>query len=148
MSEVLNEGDGTIQGRIDEHELAAKNGKTVDTENHDELVHVQISLDVTKALRKLANANSMKIGKALYAKSPQTFSELQKMTGLESNILSRAIYEMRANSLLTQKGKEYYLTKYSVVLLDAVNGIRSDLRKLSDSGSNLFSAHNVTEDRA
>jgi hypothetical protein len=50
---------------------------------------------------------------------------------------------MRANSLLTQKDKQYYLTKYSVVLLDAVNRMRIDLKSKSDRGENLFSAENI-----
>ena len=143
MSGVLNGCDG-LDAESVENDTYQLNDRISDESSNDVgSVKVQISLDITKALRKLSNINSMRIAKALYAKSPRTFSELQSETRLEPNILSRTIYEMRANSLLTQKDKQYYLTKYSVVLLDAVNRMRIDLKSKSDRGENLFSAENI-----
>lgn len=133
MVSISNNCDETFAEGIEGHNVAPEL----------EQVSVQISLDIPKALRKLANPHTMKICKALYTKSPQSFSELQKMTGLNSNILSRSIYEMRANSLILQKNREYYLTKYSAILLNAVNKIRNDIKNSSNCGENIFSVHKV-----
>lgn len=103
-----------------------------------EVIRATINLDIMKALRKFTNKNTMLVAKALRTKNSLTFGELQKETNLSANILNHTLHEMKKTDLVIQVDKQYYLTKYCVVLLDAISRLRTEVKRTSLEGEDLF----------
>jgi DNA-binding HxlR family transcriptional regulator len=106
--------------------------------SNDELIRATINIDIAQALRKFTNKNIMLVAKALHLKISLTFGELQKDTGLSTNILNHTLHEMKKVNLVIQVDKRYYLTKYCVLLLDAINRLRMEVKSSSFEGEGLF----------
>ena len=104
----------------------------------DELIRATINIDIAQALRKFTNKNIMLVAKALRLKISLTFGELQKDTGLSTNILNHTLHEMKKVNLVIQVDKRYYLTKYCALLLDAINRLRIEVQSNSFEGEGLF----------
>ena len=104
----------------------------------DELIRATINVDIAQALRKFANKNIMLVAKALHLKGSLTFAELQKETGLSTNIQNHTLHEMKKVNLVIQVDKRYYLTKYCALLLDAINRLRAEVKSNSFEEGGLF----------
>ena len=106
--------------------------------SEDELIKATINLDIAQAIRKFTNKNIMLVAKALHINGSLTFGELQKYTGLSTNLLNHALHEMKKVNLVMPIDKRYYLTKYCVLLLEAINRLRIEVKSTSDEDDGLF----------
>jgi len=95
----------------------------------------QKSLDVSASLRKLANPNALLVATRLFEKNSATFRELQKETMMSTNALTHAIYVLKISDIIVKSVDRYYLTNYGVILLEAINQIREELK---EKDQNLF----------
>jgi len=80
----------------------------------------------------------MLVAKSLQIKGPLTFAELQIDTNLTINLLNHALHEMKKTNLVMQIDKRYYLTKYCVLLLEAINRLRIEVKNTSIEDDGLF----------
>lgn len=106
--------------------------------SEEELIKATINIDIAQALRKFTSKNIMLVAKALLIKGSLTFGELQKDTELSTNLLNHALHEMKKVNFVMQIDKRYYLTKYCVLLLEAINRLRIEVKNTSTEDDGLF----------
>jgi DNA-binding HxlR family transcriptional regulator len=104
----------------------------------DELIRATINIDIPQTLRKFTNKNIMLVAKALHSKGPLNFSELQKETDLSTNLQNHALHEMKKTNLVIQVDRQYYLTRYCVLLLEAINRLRIEVKNTTIKDDGLF----------
>lgn len=92
-------------------------------------------LDVSASLRKLANPNAMLVTTKLFQNNSMTFRELQRETKLPTNTLTHALYVLKNADVVVKERDRYYLTNYGVILLEAINQIRDEMKTVE---GNLF----------
>lgn len=85
-------------------------------------------LDVTESLRKFTNRNATLVATKLLEMNYATFRELQKETKLSTNILTHTIHTLKNADIIVKEGEKYYLTKYGVILLEAIDHVRERLK--------------------
>ena len=106
--------------------------------SEEELIKATINIDIAQALRKFTSKNIMLVAKALLIKGSLTFRELEKDTDLSTNLLNHALHEMKKVNFVMQIDKRYYLTKYCVLLLEAINRLRIEVKNTSIGDDGLF----------
>lgn len=89
-------------------------------------------LDVGASLRKLANPNAMLVATKLFEMNSMTFRELQKETMLSTNTLTHTLYMLKNADIVVKDIDRYYLTNYGVILLEAINQIRDEVKTVED----------------
>jgi len=102
------------------------------------------NLDVSASLRKLANPNAILVATILFQSNSMTFRELQKETMLSTNTLTHTLYVLKNADVVIKDRDRYYLTNYGVILLEAINQIRDEMKTTE---GNLF-APNQDDDNA
>ena len=91
--------------------------------------------DLSKAIRKISNENARSIVASLETQ-PMTFGELHQNTGIQTNDLNRALYDMQQLDLVIPIGdkkgvRKYHLTKYGNVVKCALERLCMDLSDIS-----------------
>lgn len=133
------EENAKTDGKPDEFVQDIKWTQTKNTNYLDNLsLNKEKSVDIGKALKKFTNVNAIKVVKALQEESPLTFSQLLERTDLQRNILNHTLQDMKNEDLVILKDKNYYLTNYTVVLLDGLQNIMQVLEGMA--GKKLFLA--------
>jgi hypothetical protein len=120
---------------------AARDGKELDSSDWDVLdvtggipsnVKEINSTELWKSIRKMSNSNVKCVLKVLRVRNSLVFKDLMKETGLSSNDLNHALYDLKQLNLVIQlDDKRYYLTKYCIALLSALKFLKEILNGLS-----------------
>lgn len=87
--------------------------------------------DLWNAMRKFANPGIALIAEILYQKGSLNFGELRDQTGLTTNVLNHGLIEMRNAEIAAKVDKNYCLTKYGALLVEAIEHIKNDIFKAS-----------------
>lgn len=95
-------------------------------------VYGRKSVDIRKALKRIADDKAEKISHSLSEKGPMTFRELLNETGFTSSQLNHALEEMKKNDLLILKDSRYYLTEFCVILLGGLDYVKNKLSKIPE----------------
>jgi len=88
--------------------------------------------NLQESLRKFANKNVLLIAKALKNDSGLTLGDLRDVTGLSTSALNHALYDMKNADLVIVDNRRYYLTRYSIVLLDTLDKLRHNIIEIND----------------
>lgn len=99
---------------------------------------VPTKLDIAKSLRKLAKEDAMLVINAIYKKTPSSFAEIQTEVAVPAQELSRILYELKNSGLIVKKDDQYYLTKYCLILLSAIDRIKSEILDVSNEVDGVF----------
>jgi DNA-binding HxlR family transcriptional regulator len=85
--------------------------------------------DLWNAMRKFANPDIAQIAEVLYRNGPLNLGTLRDKTGLTTNVLNHDLIEMRNAEIVAKIDREYCLTKYGALLIEAIERIKNDIFK-------------------
>jgi len=101
--------------------------------NESDYIEAVKRCDLWVGIKRFSNMDNALVAEALYDHGAQTLAQLREKTGLSTNRVNHALFDMRNAEIITKTGKTYCITVYGALIHESIKEIKTKLRAVPDT---------------